>query len=263
MVVTSDTGEEADAHLADAEVLITTPFWPLYLDEKRMARARKLKLVITAGVGSDHIDMEAAGRRGIRGDRQQRGQCGRAQRDADPRAGLVGLGAIGARTALRLKGFDVRMLYYANHRRSPAEETTLGVTYARLDDLVAESDVICLALPLMAGSKALFDRERLNAMKPGSWLVNTARGAIVVTDALVAALESGRLAGYAGDTWYPEPAQADHPWRTMPRHAMTIHYSGMTIEAQKRIAAGVEEILRAHLGDQPLPSDYVPVDPTS
>ncbi|MFD0500813.1 NAD-dependent formate dehydrogenase [Streptomyces rhizosphaericus] len=299
IVGTSDTGEEADAQLADAEVLITTPFWPLYLDEKRMERARKLKLVITAGVGSDHIDMEAAGRHGIRVTEvtesnvvsvaehnvmqilalvrnlipgYQQAVAGRwdvaeVSRDAHDlegkTVGLVGLGAIGARTALRLKGFDVRMLYYANHRRSPAEETTLGVTYARLDALVAESDVICLALPLMAGSKALFDRERLNAMKPGSWLVNTARGAIVDTDALVAALESGHLAGYAGDTWYPEPAPADHPWRTMPRHAMTIHCSGMTIEAQKRIAAGVEEILRAHLGDQPLPSDYVLVDPTS
>jgi len=72
------------------------------------------------------------------------------------------------------------------------------VRYARLDTLVRESDVICLALPLMEGSQALFGPERLKAMKPGAWLVNTARGAIVDRDALVEVIESGHLAGYAG-----------------------------------------------------------------
>ncbi|WP_181763583.1 NAD-dependent formate dehydrogenase [Streptomyces albidus (ex Kaewkla and Franco 2022)] len=299
LVGTSDTGAELDAELSDAEVLITTPFWPLYLDEKRIEKAKKLKLVVTAGVGSDHIDEDTAERHGISvaevtGSNvvsvaehnvmqilalvrnmipayqqavQGRWDVAEAVRDAhdleNKTVGLVGLGAIGARTALRLKGFDVRMLYYANHRRSPAEEATLGVKYARLDDLVAESDVICLALPLMEGSKALFGRDRLAAMKPGSWLVNTARGAIVDTDALVEALNSGHLAGYAGDTWYPQPAPADHPWRTMPRHAMTIHCSGMTVEAQERIAAGVKELLSAHLAGEPLPADYVLVDASS
>ncbi|MFR9801241.1 NAD(P)-dependent oxidoreductase [Pseudonocardia sp. RS010] len=131
--------------------------------------------------------------------------------------GIVGLRAIGARTALRLKGFDVRMLYFARHRRSPAEEEILGVRYARLDDLVRESDVICAALPLQQGSTALFDADRIGQMKPGAWLVNTARGAVVDTDALRDAVGSGRLGGYAGDVWYPRPAPGDHPWRTMPR----------------------------------------------
>ncbi|RAJ68867.1 formate dehydrogenase [Streptomyces sp. Amel2xB2] len=296
IVGTSDTGAELDAQLADAEVLITTPFWPLYLDEARIEKAPELRLVITAGIGSDHIDEEVAERHGItvaevtgsnvvsvaehnvmqilalvrnmipahRQAVEGRWDVADAAREAhdleEKTVGIVGLGAIGARTALRLKGFDVRMLYHANHRRDPAEEATLGVKYARLDDLVAESDVICLALPLTEGSKALFGRERLAAMKPGSWLVNTARGAVVDTDALAEALERGHLAGYAGDTWYPQPAPSDHPWRTMPRHAMTIHYSGMTVEAQQRIAAGVKEILQAYLAGRALPEDYVLVD---
>jgi formate dehydrogenase len=100
-------------------------------------------------------------------------------------------------------------------------------------------------------------------MKRGSWLVNTARGAIVDTDALVDAVESGHLAGYAGDTWYPQPAPPDHPWRRMPRNAMTIHYSGMTIEAQQRIAAGVREILTAYIEGAELPDDYVVAAPES
>ena len=114
-----------------------------------------------------------------------------------------------------------------------------------------------LALPLMEGSTALFDADRIATMKPGAWLVNTARGAIVDTDAVREACESGRLGGYAGDTWYPQPAPADHPWRGMPRQAMTIHYSGMTIEAQQRIAAGVREILDAHLDGAAPPEDFV------
>jgi formate dehydrogenase len=297
LVTTSDTGDELDKHLADAEIVVTTPFWPLYLGRERIESARELKLVITAGVGSDHVDTAAATERGITvaevtgsnvvsvaehnvlqilalvrnfvpahqqvlDGRWDVADAAQEAHDLEGKTvGIVGLGAIGARTALRLKPFDVTTLYYANHRRSPAEEATLGVRYARLDDLVAESDVICAALPLTPGSGALFDADRLSAMKPGSWLVNTARGAIADADAVRKACESGQLAGYAGDTWYPQPAPADHPWRDMPRHAMTIHYSGMTVEAQRRIVAGVHEIVGAYLSGGPVPEDYVVAAP--
>ncbi|GAA2883655.1 NAD-dependent formate dehydrogenase [Pseudonocardia halophobica] len=297
LVTTSETGEALDAELADAEVLITTPFWPVYLDRARIEKAPGLKLVITAGVGSDHVESDAATEHGITVTevtgsnvvsvaehnvlqilalvrnfvpaheqvRQGRWDVADASQEAHDlegkTVGIVGLGAIGARTALRLKGFDVRILYYARHRRSPAEEEILGVRYARLDDLVRESDVVCAALPLQQGSTALFDADRIGQMKPGAWLVNTARGAIVDTDALRDAVGSGRLGGYAGDVWYPQPAPEDHPWRTMPRNAMTVHYSGMTIEAQRRIAAGVREILDAHLAGDPPPEDYVVAAP--
>ncbi|WP_263172287.1 NAD-dependent formate dehydrogenase [Streptomyces sp. SCSIO ZS0520] len=299
LVTTTETGEGLDRELAAAEVLITTPFWPVYLSRERIEGAPDLRLVITAGIGSDHIDWDVAREHGItvaevtgsnvvsvaehnvlqilalvrnfvpahqqvRDGRWDVAEATAKAHDLEGKTvGIIGLGAIGARTALRLKAFDVTMLYYANHRRSPADESVLGVRYARLDRLVAESDVVCLALPLTDGSRALFDRDRLAAMKPGAWLVNTARGAVVDRDALVAALESGRLAGYAGDTWYPQPAPPDHPWRTMPHHAMTIHCSGMTVEAQRRIADGVQEMLRDHLAGDPLPADYVLVDPAA
>lgn len=297
LVTTSETGEHLDKELADAEVLVTTPFWPVYLDRERVERAERLRLVITAGIGSDHIEPGVAADHGITlaevtgsnvvsvaeqnvlqilalvrnfvpahqqaaDGRWDVAEAAQPAHDLEGKTvGIIGLGAIGSRTALRLKPFDVRMLYYARHRRSAADESVLGVRYARLDDLVAESDVVCLALPLMDGSRALFGAERLATMKRGAWLVNTARGAIVDTDALVQAVTSGRLGGYAGDTWYPQPAPADHPWRTMPCHAMTIHYSGMTVEAQRRIAAGVRELLTAYLDGRPLPEDYVLVEP--
>jgi formate dehydrogenase len=301
LVTTTDTGDELDRELADTEVLITTPFWPVYLDDDRLKRAEDLRLVITAGIGSDHTDPEAAKAHGVtvaevtgsnvvsvaehnvlqilalvrnfvpahteaRDGGWDVAKIAGPSHDLEGKTvGIVGLGAIGARTALRLKGFDVRMLYYANHRRTAGEEASLGVRYARLDTLVAESDVICLALPLMDGSQALFGPERLKAMKQGAWLVNTARGAIVDRDALVEAIESGHLAGYAGDTWYPQPAPADHPWRSLPEgaEAMTIHCSGMTREAQDRIAEGVHEMLALHLDGRPMPDDFVVVDPSA
>jgi formate dehydrogenase len=299
LVTSTETGEKLNGELAGAQVLITNPFWPVYLDRNRIQAASALGLVVNAGIGSDHIDSDAARERGITvaevtasnvvsvaehnvlqilalvrnfvpGHQQATAggwdvaSVASSAHDLEGKTvGLIGLGAIGARTALRLAGFDVRMLYYATHRRSPAEEATLGVKYSRLNDLLAESDVVCLALPATGRAGPLLDRERLTVMKPGAWLVNTARGALVDRDALIETLESERLAGYAGDTWYPQPAPAEHPWRSMPNHAMTIHYSGMTHEAQDRIAAGVREMLTAYLNGNPLPSDYVLVDPSA
>lgn len=82
------------------------------------------------------------------------------------------------------------------------------------------------------GTEGLFNKEMLSNFKKGSFLVNTARGAICVAEDVVEACESGQLRGYAGDVWYPQPAPKDHPWRTMKNQAMTPHYSGTTLDAQ-------------------------------
>ena len=94
-------------------------------------------------------------------------------------------------------------------------------------------------------------------MKRGSYIVNTARGKICDRDAVVRALESGQLAGYAGDVWFPQPAPNDHPWRTMPNHALTPHTSGTTLSAQARYAAGVLEILQCHFENKPIRNEYL------
>jgi formate dehydrogenase len=111
--------------------------------------------------------------------------------------------------------------------------------------------------PLTPETEKLFDREVISGMKHGSWVVNVARGGIVDTDALVEALESGRLGGYAGDVWYPEPAPADHPWRRMPNQMLTPHVSGTTLDAQRRYAADTRHCLEAYLTGQPLEKDHV------
>jgi formate dehydrogenase len=97
-------------------------------------------------------------------------------------------------------------------------------------------------------------------MKRGAYLVNTARGKICDRDAIVRALESGQLAGYAGDVWFPQPAPRDHPWRTMPHHGMTPHISGSSLSAQARYAAGTREILECFFESRPMREEYLIVD---
>ena len=93
-------------------------------------------------------------------------------------------------------------------------------------------------------------------IKRGAYLVNTARGKLCDRDVIADALEDGRLAGYAGDVWYPQPPPIDHPWRSMPWHGMTPHTSGTSLSAQTRYAAGVREILECMFDGKPIREQY-------
>ena len=97
----------------------------------------------------------------------------------------------------------------------------------------------------------------LKGFKRGAYLINTARGKLCDRDAIAAALESGQLAGYAGDVWFPQPAPADHPWRSMPHHGMTPHISGTSLSAQARYAAGTREILECYFEGRPIRNEYL------
>jgi formate dehydrogenase len=103
----------------------------------------------------------------------------------------------------------------------------------------------------------MFNDALLATMKRGTYLINTARARICDEAAIVRALESGQLAGYAGDVWAPQPAPVDHPWRTMPHHGMTPHISGTTLSAQARYAAGTREILECHFANRPIRKEYL------
>ena len=109
--------------------------------------------------------------------------------------------------------------------------------------MVAVCDVVTINCPLHPETENLFDDEMIGKMKKGAYIVNTARGKICNREAIVRALESGQLSGYAGDVWFPQPAPNDHAWRSMPNHGMTPHTSGTSLSAQARYAAGVREIL--------------------
>ena len=114
--------------------------------------------------------------------------------------------------------------------------------------------------PLHPETENLFNDKLLSKMKRGAYLVNTARGKICDRDAIVLALESGQLSGYAGDVWFPQPAPKDHPWRTMPHHGMTPHVSGTSLSAQARYAAGTKEILECFFEGRPIRNEYLIVD---
>jgi len=300
LVVTSDKegdDSEFDRHLADAEIVISQPFWPAYLTAERIAKAPNLKLALTAGIGSDHVDLDAAIAHGVtvaevtfcnsisvaehvvmmilslvrnylpshqwvRDGGWNIADCVARSYDLEGMdVGTVAAGRIGLAVLRRLAPFDVR-LHYTDRHRLPAElEQELGLTFhATAQDMVPNCDVVTINAPLHPETRNLFDDELLATMRRGTYLVNTARGLIVDRDAIVRALQSGQLAGYAGDVWYPQPAPADHPWRTMPHHGMTPHISGSSLSAQARYAAGTREILESWFAGTPLRDEYLIVD---
>jgi formate dehydrogenase len=172
--------------------------------------------------------------------------------------GTVAAGRIGTAVLRRLKPFAVGLHYFDRHRLPSDVEQELGVSFHDdVESMISVCDVVTINAPLHPETENLFDEQLLGKMKKGAYLINTARGRIVNRDAVVKALESGQLAGYAGDVWYPQPAPADHPWRTMPHHGMTPHTSGTSLSAQARYAAGTREILECFLDDRPIRDEYL------
>lgn len=297
LVVTSDKeGPKSrfEQELPDSDVVISQPFWPAYLTRERIEKAPRLKLAITAGIGSDHVDLQAANERKITvaevtysnsisvaehvvmmilslvrnylpsHDWVRRGgwniaDCVERAYDLEGmQVGTVAAGRIGLAVLRRLKPFDVG-LHYTDRHRLPAEvERELGLTYhPDAASMVPHCDVVTINCPLHPETENLFNDALLAKMKRGTYLVNTARARICDRDAIVRALQSGQLAGYAGDVWYPQPAPKDHPWRTMPYEGMTPHISGSTLSAQARYAAGVREILECWFAGKPIRKEYL------
>jgi formate dehydrogenase len=300
LVVTSDKDgpdSEFERELPDADVVISQPFWPAYLTAERIAKAPKLKLAITAGIGSDHVDLDAAIANDVtvaevtysnsisvsehvvmmilalvRNYIPSYGQvvdggwniadCVERSYDVEGmQVGTVAAGRIGTAVLRRLAPFDVG-LHYTDRHRLPAEvEQELGLTFHETTEaMVPACDVVTINAPLHPETEHLFDDDLIAKMRRGAYLVNTARGKICDRDAIVRALESGQLAGYAGDVWYPQPAPRDHPWRSMPHHGMTPHISGSSLSAQARYAAGTREILECWLEGRPIRDEYLIVD---
>ena len=299
-VVTADKdGPDSvfERELADAEVVISQPVWPAYLTAERIAKAPHLKLALTAGIGSDHVDLQAAIEhdltvaevtfsnsisvaehvvmmilalvRNYLPSHQQVLDKGWNIADCVTRSydvegmtvGTVAAGRIGLAVLRRLKPFDM-VLHYTDRHRLPADvERELQLTYRpTAADMVPACDVVTINCPLHPETENLFDAAMLARMKRGAYLVNTARGKICDRDAVARALETGQLAGYAGDVWFPQPAPRDHPWRTMPHHGMTPHVSGTSLSAQARYAAGTREILECYFDGRPIRDEYLIVD---
>ena len=300
LVVTSDKegpDSKFERELPDAEIVISQPFWPAYLTAERIAKAPNLKLAVTAGIGSDHVDLDAAIASGMTvaevtysnsisvsehvvmmilalvrnyipsyGHVVEGGwniaDCVARSYDLEGmQVGTVAAGRIGSAVLRRLKAFEVGLHYTDRHRLPEELERELGLTFHETtEDLVGVCDVVTINAPLHPETEHLFDDELIAKMKHGAYLVNTARGKICDRDAIVRALENGQLAGYAGDVWFPQPAPPDHPWRTMPHHGMTPHVSGSSLSAQARYAAGTREILECWFAGKPIRDEYLIVE---
>jgi formate dehydrogenase len=296
-IVTSDKdGSDSvfEKELPDADIVISQPFWPAYLTAERIKKAKKLKLALTAGIGSDHVDLDAAIKAGITVAEEtfsnsicvaehavmmilalvrnylpshkiaedggwNIADCVSRSYDLEGmHVGTVAAGRIGLAVLRRLKPFDVKLHYTAPHRSPKAIEDELGLTFhTTAGEMARVCDVITIHAPLYPATEHLFNANILNKMKRGSYLVNTARAEICDRDDIVRALESGQLAGYAGDVWFPQPAPANHPWRTMPHNGMTPHMSGSSLSGQARYAAGTREILECWFENRPIRDEYL------
>jgi len=163
---------------------------------------------------------------------------------------VVGLGGIGTEIARRGHGFDMHVLG-VRRGNDPAPEFVERV--GKPQDLVAllsQADVVAIAVPLTAETTHLFDRAAFAAMKPGSFLINIARGQVVDTDALLAALTSGKLAGACLDVTDPEPLPEDHPLWKLPNVVITPHVSSASeLTDDRRWALFVENLRRFDAGE--------------
>jgi len=256
--------------------------------------AKNLKMVVTAGIGSDHTDLEEAIKRNVTvaevtfcnsisvaehvvmqilclvrnfvpayqqvvSGGWNIADCVERSYDVEGMAvGTVAAGRIGLAVLRRMKPFGVT-LHYTDRHRLPAEvEKELGLTFHKTaKDMVKVCDVVTINCPLHPETEHMFNADMIKSMKRGSYIVNTARGKICDRNAIADALKSGHLAGYAGDVFFPQPAPKDHPWRTMPNHAMTPHMSGTSLSAQTRYAAGVREILECFFEKRPIRQEYL------
>ena len=259
------------------------------VDAALLDRLPGVRVVSNCGVGVDHIDVSAAtarrvpvgntpgvldgatadmafalvlaaGRRLVAGDRYARGpdflkydpsfMIGREVHGST--LGIIGLGRIGAQVARRARGFDMTVLYH-NRNRKLAAEDSLGVRYASFHEILANSDFIVLTVPLTDQTRGLIGQAELARMKPTASLINIARGAIVDTDALAAALGEKELHAAALDVTDPEPLPRDHPLLTLDNLIITPHLGSATEQTRQRMAEMSVENLLAGLAGRDLP----------
>ncbi len=267
------------------------------VDGAMLDRLPGVRVISNYGVGVDHIDVAAAAARGIpvgntpgvlegatadlgfalllasarrvvEGDRFAKSpgfvrydpgfMLGREVHGAT--LGIVGMGQIGARVARRAVGFEMTVLYH-NRRPRPDVGREFGASYATFDRLLAESDFVMLTVPLTDATRGLIGAEALARMKPTATLINIARGAVVVTDDLLDALRSGRIAAAALDVTDPEPLPRDHGLLTLDNVVITPHLGSATIRTRRRMAELSVANLLAGLRGAPLAHAVGPAPP--
>lgn len=254
-----------------------------HVDQAALEAADQLKIIARYGAGVDRVDMEAAKAKGIivtntpgantvsvaelaigmmLAVARSIPQANAATKSGEwPRLkglslegrviGLVGFGAIGRAVARRLQGFDCTLLAYDPFPNDEAAQA-LDVTLLPLAELLGQADVVSLHLPAMPETRGMVNAEFLGQMKPGTILINTARGEIIDETALLAALESGRLRGVGLDAFASEPPGADNPLLQLPQVITTPHTGAHTDGATNGMGWGaLRNLLPALRGEEP------------
>jgi D-3-phosphoglycerate dehydrogenase len=241
-----------------------------------LAGARSLQVVGRAGVGYDNIDVDAASKAGVvvafspeenavsvaehvfglflalarkipGADRSVKGGGWERKKYHGTELlgktlGVLGLGKIGYRVALRAKAFGMRILAHdAFLSATSLHVTESGATLVTIEALLAESDFLSVHLPLNAKTRGMLNREAFAKMKPTAFLVNTSRGEVIVEKDLAQALQEGRIAGVGLDVLEKEPPGKDHPLYGFENVILTPHTAGLTYEAQEKVVEAVAE----------------------
>ena len=244
------------------------------VDAQLIGKLKSTKLIQKWGVGYDKIDVKTAGEHGIpvticvggnampvaelavtlmldvlrnvvpMAEKMKGGEWAREQ--FSPRSyllhgktvGLVGIGNIAKKVAAIVGGgFNCNVLYYDVFRLTAEQEQELGVTYADLDTLMAQSDVVSIHVPLLDSTEGMIDRSKLELMKPSACIINTSRGGVINEGDLIRVLQEGKILGAGLDTFAVEPLSQDSPLLSMPNVVTTPHCGGNTVDNDINMAA--------------------------
>ncbi len=278
--------EQFDQWLAQADAIFSTG--NIKVNEGLLAKAPNLKVIAQAAVGYDNIDIAACNARNIlvgntpgvlvdavadlayalildsarrivlANDHVKSGKWGEnkpfglATDLANKTLGVVGMGDIGSAIAKRAQASKMKIIYHNRNRR--ADDEALGATYVTFDELLAQADVIVIAVTLNPSTKGMFDEAAFARMKDGARLVNISRGAVVNTDAMYDALVSGKLAYAAMDVTDPEPLSGDHKLLNLPNVTVTPHIASATTETRDAMALLTVDNILAALEGKPMPA---------
>ncbi len=284
-VASGSSEEELVREVQDANALIVRM---ANINRAIIESGKVLKIISRTGVGVDNVDLDAATEKGIyvcnvpalnaesvaehafglllsltknllEADKRLRAEGWRIRDSLWPRnielskkvLGIIGLGAIGSRVALRAKAFEMKVLAYDPYI-SVEKTENVGAKLVDLDKLLKESDFITIHCLLSEETKNLINQDKMRLMKKTAFLINCARGPIVDENALIEALKDRRIAGAALDVFDKEPIDRDNALLKMENVIVTPHIAGMTYEARVRtIETLVDDILRALKGQVP------------
>ena len=277
----TERGADQEAELArrvgEAEIVLSIRAHARFT-QRVLGTCPRVRLISVWGTGIDHIDLIACARRGVAVTntagvnahavaehtlalmfaitRRIPGMDRDVRSGLWPRGlmvqlegrtlGLIGLGAIGSRVAAIAAPLGMRLLA-STWGPDSGRAAAAGAQHVPIETLLRDSDVVSLHLRLSADTAGFLSRDRLALMKPSAFLINTARGALVDRDALIAALRSRQLAGAALDAYHEEPVKADDPLLALPNVVLTPHNAGMTQEVidagLRRAVENVERFL--------------------